>query len=142
MIRNSFFDFPSFGRSSLAYRTQTHFLHKFAQTLSIVENLPNDNHRFAITTDTPPTISQSWPPNSLSRASALSKSSLTSSSTPRSRPSQPESERVDEDGTRTLDWASGHQRPPLREAISVCRSQSIDGNRDGNRDGGALEFGK
>lgn len=36
--------------------------------------------------------------------------------------SQREPEREDEDGTRTLDWASEHPRPPLREATSVRAS--------------------
>src|SRR4051812_24172350 len=63
---------------------------------------------------------QSWPPNLLSNLSALSKSNLTSSSIPRRRRSLPELERVDEDGTRTLDWDSEHQRPQLRETTLVC----------------------
>jgi hypothetical protein len=63
--------------------------------------------------------SQTWQPNLPSRRSALSRSSLTSSLTARSRPSQAELERVAEDGTRTLDWVSAHQRTRLRATTSV-----------------------
>lgn len=64
-------------------------------------------------------LSQSWPPNLPSSRSALSRSNLTSSSTPRRRASLPRPAREERDGTRTLDWASAHQRPPLRVPTSV-----------------------
>lgn len=66
--------------------------------------------------------SSTWPPSLPSRASALSRSSLTSSSTPSVRPERPgESERVAEDGTRTSVLVSRPPRTPLRETTLVCR---------------------
>src|SRR5258708_223654 len=68
---------------------------------------------------------QLWPPNLPYSPSALFKSNPISSSILSRRQSRAELERVDEDGTRTLDWGSEHQRPPLREPTLVCRSLRI-----------------
>lgn len=76
---------------------------------------PDDHH-----------IPSTWPPNLLSRASALSRSSLTSSRTERSQRSPPESAREAEDGTRTSVLVSGPPRPPSRATTLVCE-YSMDG---------------
>jgi len=70
---------------------------------------------------------QSWPPNWQSRASAPTRSSLTSSSTTRRAPAsqnRPRSARAAGDGTRTSDWASGHRRMRSSDTTLVCSHQS------------------
>ena len=69
---------------------------------------------------------QSWRPNLQSKANALSRSNLISSSTPRFRAARASvSERVVGDGIRTSDWASGRPRLLLRAPILVCRPQML-----------------
>jgi hypothetical protein len=79
------------------------------------DNLPSHDLRPRHTTKP-----QSWPPNSPCNRSALSKSNLTSFSTPSRRQSLAELARADADGTKTLDWDSEHQRLPSMETTSVC----------------------
>ena len=93
-------------------------------------NLRSDTRSFSATTIYPPHPSfstkyrspRSWRPNLQSKANALSRSSLTSSSTPKLRAARASvSERVVGDGIRTSDWASGRPRPLSRAPTLVCR---------------------
>ena len=69
---------------------------------------------------------QSWRPSLQSKANALSRSNLISSSTPRFRVARASvSERVVGDGIRTSDWASGRPRLLLRAPTLVCRPQML-----------------
>ena len=78
------------------------------------------NYDHLTSTHSPTATPQLWRLNWLSRASALTRSSLTSSSTPSARVERPrESERVAGDGSRTLVLVSGHQRTPLRATTLV-----------------------
>ena len=62
-----------------------------------------------------------WPPSSLSRASALTRSSRISSSTTSRKPARARArERVAGDGIRMSVWASGPLRTLLREHTLVC----------------------
>lgn len=66
---------------------------------------------------------QTWPPNLLSKASALTRSSLTSSKTTRRAPAPAlvanVLARAEGDGSKMSDWASRLPRMPLRAITSV-----------------------
>ena len=62
---------------------------------------------------------QPWRQNFRFSTRRLSRSSRTSTLTPRSRPRRLGQARADGDGTRTLVWASGRPRPPLRVTTLV-----------------------
>merc|ERR1711939_1271250 len=78
---------------------------------------------------------QSWRPSCQFSPSAPTRSSLTSSSTTNPRPQRAEElARVDEDGTKMSDWASEHQRPPLRVLTSVSPTPLSKMFQDRRRD--------